>query len=65
MEGSNEILVVRVLGGLPDPEAYEAHSGGHRWVQGPDESEKAFKARVSSAARAKGEKLIVLGGLPA
>lgn len=60
---SGGLVVVLVSGGLPG-EPMEAEAGFHHWARDPDEGLDAFVARVSAAAEAAGEALLVIGGLP-
>jgi hypothetical protein len=57
-------LLIRITGGLPDADPMRATVGGQELEREADETLRTFEARVLAAARAVGQKIVVVGGLP-
>jgi hypothetical protein len=57
-------LLIRITGGLPDADPMRTTVGYQELEREADETLRTFEARVLAAARAVGEKVVVLGGLP-
>jgi hypothetical protein len=57
-------LLIRITGGLPDADPAHTTVGGQQLEREADETLRTFEARVLAAARAVGQKIVVVGGLP-
>ena len=57
-------LLIRITGGLPDADPARTTVGGQELERETDETLRTFEARVLAAARAVGQKIVVVGGLP-
>jgi hypothetical protein len=56
--------LIRITGGLPDADPAHTTVGGQQLEHEADETLRTFEARVLAAARAVGQKIVVVGGLP-
>jgi hypothetical protein len=56
--------LIRITGGLPDADPACAEVGGQKLDRKTDETLRAFEARVLAAAKAVGQKVVIIGGLP-
>jgi hypothetical protein len=57
-------LLIRITGGLSDADPVHTTAGYHELEREPDETLRTFEARVLAAARAVGQQIVVIGGLP-
>jgi hypothetical protein len=57
-------MLIRITGGLPDADPMRTTVGGQELEREADETLRTFEARVLAAARAVGQKIVVVGGLP-
>ena len=61
---NDDMTVVTIFGGLPEPFLKTATGGARKWQQVVGESGDAFRGRIVECARASGERFVVIGGLP-
>ena len=57
-------LLIRITGGLPDADPTRTTVGDQELEREANETLRAFEARVLAAARAVGQQIVVIGGLP-
>ena len=57
-------LLIRITGGLPDADPAHTTVGGQQLEREADETLRTFEARVLATARAVGQQIVVIGGLP-
>jgi hypothetical protein len=56
--------LIRITGGLPDADPMRTTVGDEELEREADETLRAFEARVLAAARAVGQRFVIIGGLP-
>lgn len=59
MTSSNQVIIMGGFGTMGS-----ASAGGHTWKRAPFETLKEFSARISAAAKAAGEMIVVIRGWP-
>ena len=57
-------LLIRITGGFPDADPTCTTVGDQELERETEETLRAFEARVVAAARAVGQQIVVIGGLP-
>jgi hypothetical protein len=57
-------LLIRITGGLPDADPMRTTVGDQELEREADETLRAFEARALAAARAVGQQIVIIGGLP-
>jgi hypothetical protein len=57
-------MLIRISGGLPDDERYGVTVGSQELEREPGETLREFETQVLAAAKAVGQRIVVVGGLP-